>query len=185
MTPISKEKKNLFWYRRLWKSYPIVSCIGEIGTTPARLVRTIIGLMPTAELELEGKIIEPSVSGESIWCFRNSPQHLVGVSKTNKKLTSVLKKRNISILNHLNEKDGIDPKKFKDLPSLVFPHLTKSKCSSLSLSLSLPPFLSTTTAHQHLHDSIFSLSTPNQKPLYFSSFQNQILMSLSPVHTPP
>ena len=63
------------------------------------------------------------------------PQQLVGVSKTNKKLTSVLKKRNISLLNRLNEKDEIDPEKFKEPPSVVFPLFAKSKCSSLSLSL--------------------------------------------------
>ena len=46
---------------------------------------------------------------------------------------------------------------FKHSPSLAFPLFAKSKFSSLS------PFVSlyTTTAHQHLHGSIFSLSTPN------------------------
>ena len=39
-----------------------MSCLGEIGTTPERLVRPIVGLMPTTELELDGQIIEPSVS---------------------------------------------------------------------------------------------------------------------------
>ena len=31
------------------------------------------------------------------------PQHLVGVSKTNKKLTSVLKKRNISLMKKIQK----------------------------------------------------------------------------------
>ena len=39
-----------------------MSCLVEIGTTPERLVRPIVGLMPTTELELGGQIIEPSVS---------------------------------------------------------------------------------------------------------------------------
>ena len=39
-----------------------MSCLGEIGMTPARLVRPIVGLMPTTELELDGQIMEPSVS---------------------------------------------------------------------------------------------------------------------------
>ena len=38
-----------------------MSCLGEIGTTSARLVRPIVGLMPTTELELDGQIM-PSVS---------------------------------------------------------------------------------------------------------------------------
>lgn len=39
-----------------------MSSEGEIGTTPARLVRPIVGLIPTTELKLAGHKIEPSVS---------------------------------------------------------------------------------------------------------------------------
>ena len=44
------------------KTYPTVSCLGEIGMTPARLVRPTVGLMPTTKLLLDGHKIEPSVS---------------------------------------------------------------------------------------------------------------------------
>ena len=40
----------------------MVSCLGETGTTPARLVRPTVGLMPTTELKLAGHRMEPSVS---------------------------------------------------------------------------------------------------------------------------
>ena len=43
-------------------TYPTVSCLGVMGTTPPRLVKPRVGLMPTTELELEGHKIEPSVS---------------------------------------------------------------------------------------------------------------------------
>ena len=40
----------------------MVSCLGETGTTPARLVRPTVGLMLTTELKLAGHRMEPSVS---------------------------------------------------------------------------------------------------------------------------
>lgn len=39
-----------------------MSCLGVIGTTPARLVRPTVGLIPTTELALEGQRMDPSVS---------------------------------------------------------------------------------------------------------------------------
>ena len=39
-----------------------MSCLGEIGTTPARLVRPSVGLMPTTELMWDGHKMDPSVS---------------------------------------------------------------------------------------------------------------------------
>src|SRR5580692_7508002 len=41
---------------------PTVSWVCEIGTTPARLVRPTVGLMPTTPLALAGQTILPSVS---------------------------------------------------------------------------------------------------------------------------
>src|SRR5919108_6484779 len=41
---------------------PTVSCVCEIGTTPARLVRPTVGLMPTTPLAFEGQTMLPSVS---------------------------------------------------------------------------------------------------------------------------
>src|SRR5919199_6623694 len=41
---------------------PTVSCVCEIGTTPARLVRPTVGLMPTTPLALPGQTMLPSVS---------------------------------------------------------------------------------------------------------------------------
>src|SRR6059058_5557005 len=41
---------------------PTVSCVWEIGTTPARLVRPTVGLMPTTPLALAGQTMLPSVS---------------------------------------------------------------------------------------------------------------------------
>src|SRR5437764_14774631 len=41
---------------------PTVSCVCEIGTTPARLVSPTVGLMPTTPLALAGHTILPSVS---------------------------------------------------------------------------------------------------------------------------
>jgi hypothetical protein len=43
-------------------AYPIVSCLGEMGMTPLRLVSPIVGLIPTTELAADGQSIEPSVS---------------------------------------------------------------------------------------------------------------------------
>lgn len=40
----------------------MVSCLGVIGITPARLVSPTVGLMPTAEFTLAGHKIEPTVS---------------------------------------------------------------------------------------------------------------------------
>ena len=49
--------------KKEWETtYPTVSCLGEIGMTPARLVRPTVGLMPTTKLLLDGHKIEPSVS---------------------------------------------------------------------------------------------------------------------------
>ena len=39
-----------------------MSCLGEIGITPARLVRPTVGFMPTTEFALDGQRMEPSVS---------------------------------------------------------------------------------------------------------------------------
>ena len=44
------------------RTYPTVSCLGEIGTTPSLLVRPTVGLMPTRELKVEGHKMEPKVS---------------------------------------------------------------------------------------------------------------------------
>src|SRR5262245_27822173 len=41
---------------------PMVSCVCEIGTTPARLVRPTVGLRPTTPLALPGHTMLPSVS---------------------------------------------------------------------------------------------------------------------------
>src|SRR5438034_7800785 len=41
---------------------PAVSCVCEMGTTPARLTRPTVGLIPTTPLALAGQTIEPSVS---------------------------------------------------------------------------------------------------------------------------
>src|ERR671938_1556252 len=41
---------------------PTTSWLWEIGTTPLRLVRPSVGLMPTTPLAPEGDTIEPSVS---------------------------------------------------------------------------------------------------------------------------
>jgi len=45
-----------------WWTYPTVSCLGLIGTTPALLVSPTVGFIPTTELESEGHKIDPSVS---------------------------------------------------------------------------------------------------------------------------
>src|SRR2546429_3162821 len=41
---------------------PTVSCVWEIGTTPPRLVRPTVGLMPTTPLALAGQTMLPAVS---------------------------------------------------------------------------------------------------------------------------
>src|SRR5712692_7120789 len=41
---------------------PTVSCVCEIGTTPARLVRPTVGLIPTTPSLFAGLTIDPSVS---------------------------------------------------------------------------------------------------------------------------
>src|SRR5713101_7628831 len=41
---------------------PTVSCVCEIGTTPARLVSPTVGLMPTTPFALAGQTMLPSVS---------------------------------------------------------------------------------------------------------------------------
>src|SRR4029450_307066 len=42
---------------------PTVSCVAEIGMTPARLVSPTVGLIPTTPFTPEGQTIDPSVSG--------------------------------------------------------------------------------------------------------------------------
>ena len=49
-------------FKKLLYAYPTVSCPGEIGMTPARLVRPKVGLIPTTEFALEGHRSDPSVS---------------------------------------------------------------------------------------------------------------------------
>src|SRR3989442_12863239 len=44
---------------------PTVSCVWEMGTTPVRLVRPTVGLMPTTLLTLPGQTMLPSVSEPS------------------------------------------------------------------------------------------------------------------------
>lgn len=51
-------------------TYPTESCLEEIGTTPARLVRPTVGFMPTTELKLDGLKIDPSVSVPSATAAR-------------------------------------------------------------------------------------------------------------------
>src|SRR5919198_5012754 len=41
---------------------PTVSCVCEIGTTPARLVRPMVGFRPTTPFALPGQTTLPSVS---------------------------------------------------------------------------------------------------------------------------
>src|SRR5881397_878025 len=41
---------------------PIVSCVCEIGITPARLVNPTVGLIPTVPQIVAGQTIDPSVS---------------------------------------------------------------------------------------------------------------------------
>src|SRR5258707_4301254 len=41
---------------------PIISCVCEMGTTPARLVSPTVGLMPTTPFALAGQTMLPSVS---------------------------------------------------------------------------------------------------------------------------
>src|ERR1700675_1736577 len=41
---------------------PTVSCVCEIGTTPARLVNPTVGLIPTPPFALPGQTMFPSVS---------------------------------------------------------------------------------------------------------------------------
>ena len=48
--------------KRGGENLPTLSCLDEIGMTPARLVRPTVGLMPTTKLLLDGHKIEPSVS---------------------------------------------------------------------------------------------------------------------------
>lgn len=39
-----------------------MSCLGVTGTTPARLVKPNVGLIPTTEFEMDGHKMDPSVS---------------------------------------------------------------------------------------------------------------------------
>lgn len=43
-------------------AHPTVSCLGVTGTTPDRLVKPTVGLIPTTELKMDGHKMEPSVS---------------------------------------------------------------------------------------------------------------------------
>src|SRR5690348_18187698 len=45
---------------------PTVSCVCEIGTTPARLVSPTVGLMPTTPFAFDGHTMLPSVSVPSV-----------------------------------------------------------------------------------------------------------------------
>ena len=47
-------------------TYPTVSCLGVMGMTPDRLVNPTEGLIPTAELNADGQIIDPEVSVPSV-----------------------------------------------------------------------------------------------------------------------
>src|SRR3982751_2235565 len=49
---------------------PIVSCVCEIGTTPARLVTPTVGLIPTTPDKLAGQTMLPSVSVASATVHR-------------------------------------------------------------------------------------------------------------------
>mgnify|MGYP003703173739 CR=1 FL=1 len=43
-----------------------MSCLGEIGTTPALLVNPTVGLIPTTEFNDDGQSMDPSVSVPSV-----------------------------------------------------------------------------------------------------------------------
>lgn len=47
-------------------TYPTVSCLGEMGITPARLVNPTVGLIPTTEFNDDGQSMDPSVSVPSV-----------------------------------------------------------------------------------------------------------------------
>src|SRR6516225_4383614 len=49
---------------------PTVSWVWEMGTTPARLVRPTVGLMPTTPLTDDGHTIDPLVSVPSVTVAR-------------------------------------------------------------------------------------------------------------------
>lgn len=55
------KRNNLQEFIVPWQ-YPTVSCRGEIGITPARLVKPTVGLIPTTELALAGHKMDPAVS---------------------------------------------------------------------------------------------------------------------------
>lgn len=48
----------------------MVSCLGVMGMTPARLVSPSVGLIPTTEFQDEGQSMEPSVSLPSVTAAR-------------------------------------------------------------------------------------------------------------------
>jgi hypothetical protein len=50
----------------LLMTYPTVSCLGVLGTTPARLVNPTVGLIPTTEFSDAGHSMEPAVSVPSV-----------------------------------------------------------------------------------------------------------------------
>lgn len=51
-------------------THPTVSCLGEMGMTPARLVNPRVGLIPTTEFSDAGQRMEPSVSVPSVTAAR-------------------------------------------------------------------------------------------------------------------
>src|SRR5215813_14918707 len=51
---------------------PAVSCWAEIGTTPVRLTRPSVGLIPTSSFVPEGQTIEPSVSVPMVTVARSA-----------------------------------------------------------------------------------------------------------------
>src|SRR5712671_8154804 len=52
---------------------PTVSCVCEMGTTPARLVSPTVGLMPTTPLAFAGQTMLPSVSLPSPTAVKLAP----------------------------------------------------------------------------------------------------------------
>ena len=89
--------------------------------------------------------------GESIWCFRNSTS-TSSVSKPSKKLTSIPKET-----HQYTESFKL---KRRNWPWKIQRPAISCFLQNQNVHLSLSA-VCTTTTHQHLYDSIFSLSTPN------------------------
>ena len=89
--------------------------------------------------------------GESIWCFRNSTS-TSSVSKPSKKLTSIPKGT-----HQYTESFKL---KRRNWPWKIQRPAISCFLQNQNVHLSLSA-VCTTTTHQHLYDSIFSLSTPN------------------------